>query len=314
MRIIDSQTTQAALPFERLIPAIRSLFVSGCEVPQRHSYNVTAADGARMTVLVMPAWTKDRYLGIKTVNVAPENVKSGLPGLFSTYVLYDARRGAPLAQIDGDQITSRRTAAASALAASHLARRDSECLVVVGAGRVGSLIAEAFREVLPIDRVMVWDKHPEKAHALVARLTELGFDAIVALDLATAVGDADVVSCTTLATEPVIHGDWLKSGSHLDLIGSFTPLMREADDQCFCGAGIYIDTEEALQKSGDLTGPMSRGIFKPQDIRGTLAALCRREVEGRHWSGERTVFKSVGTALEDLAAALLVFESAVESA
>jgi ornithine cyclodeaminase len=124
------------------------------------------------------------------------------------------------------------------------------------------------------------------------------------------VRQADIVSCATLATEPVIRGAWLQSGSHLDLIGGFTPQMREADDDCFKGSAVYVDTVEALQKAGDLLGPMARGVFAPADVAGTLEALCRAQAAGRQSGQSRTVFKSVGTALEDLAAAILVFESA----
>jgi ornithine cyclodeaminase len=133
-----------------------------------------------------------------------------------------------------------------------------------------------------------------------------GFDAVAATSLEAAVAAADIVSCATLAMEPIIPGRWLQPGSHLDLIGSYTPAMREADDDCFAGAALYIDTEEALAKSGDLLGPISRGVFGPGDVRGTLAALARGEVKGRSAPTERTVFKSVGNALEDLAAAMLV--------
>jgi ornithine cyclodeaminase len=112
-----------------------------------------------------------------------------------------------------------------------------------------------------------------------------------------------------LATEPVIKGEWLSAGSHLDLIGSFTPQMREADDACFAGSRLYVDTNEALQKSGDLLGPMSRGVFAADDVLGTLESLCRGKATGRASATERTVFKSVGTALEDLAAAMLAYRS-----
>ena len=129
-------------------------------------------------------------------------------------------------------------------------------------------------------------------------------------DLAAAVEAADIVSCATLATEPLVQGRWLRPGSHLDLIGGFTPAMREADDACFAGARLYVDTDEALRKSGDLLGPMTRGVFGAAQVCGTLAALCQRSTAGRRSPQERTVFKSVGTALEDLAAAMLVQESA----
>jgi ornithine cyclodeaminase/alanine dehydrogenase-like protein (mu-crystallin family) len=247
-------------------------------------------------------------MGIKTVNIFPGNAARGLPGLFSTYLLYDAATGEPLARIDGDEITSRRTVAASALAARFLARADASSLLVVGSGRVARLLAEAYRVVRPIREVIVWSRNPDAARRLAAALAQDGMAARASDDLEAAVRRADIVSCATLAAEPVIRGEWLREGSHLDLIGGFTPQMREADDACFAGARLYVDTLEALQKSGDLLGPMSRGVFGPGDICGTLESLCRGQAAGRRDGAERTVFKSVGTALEDLAAAMLVME------
>ena len=309
MKFFNTTETRAALPFDRLIEALKRMFVEGCEVPLRHTHTLTVDDGSQGTVLIMPAWRADSYLGIKTINIFPGNAARGLPGLFATYVLYDARTGEPLAQIDGNEITARRTVAASALAASMLARRNSKRLLVVGAGRVAARIPEAFRQVLPIEVVQVWARQPAQAEAMVNELRAGGFAASVAADLAEATARADVVSCATLATVPVIEGAWLSPGSHLDLIGSFTPLMREADDACFAGTRLFVDTSEALQKSGDLLGPMSRGVFSAQDVCGNLAELCAGAVPGRSADDQRTVFKSVGTALEDLAAAALVFEA-----
>ena len=309
MKIFDAESTRLALSFERLIPALAEMFVLGCEVPQRHSHTITGGDGSSSTLLLMPAWQVDRYLGIKTVAITPRNISVGLPGLYSTYMLYDATTGEPLALMDGNEITSRRTAAASALAASHLARATARRMLLVGAGRVASLLPQAYRAVRPIETVVIWDINYAMAHALAVRLNEQGFNALVATDLAGAARSADVICCATLATEPVIHGEWLLPGTHLDLIGSFTPQMRETDDACFKGSCLYIDTEEALLKSGDLLGPMERGVFAASHVRGTLAGLCRRTCTGRATDEERSVFKSVGTALEDLAAAIMVFES-----
>jgi len=312
MKIFNADQTRAALPFDRLIEALKRMFVEGCEVPLRHTHTLTAADGSQGTVLIMPAWRADSYLGIKTVNIFPGNSARGLPGLFATYVLYDARTGEPLAQIDGNEITARRTAAASALTASMLARKDAKHLLVVGAGRVAALIPEAYRQVLPIEEVQVWARKVSQAEALVGELRAGGIEASVATDLAVAAARADVVSCATLATAPVVQGAWLSAGSHLDLIGGFTPTMREADDACFTGASVFVDTNEALQKSGDLLGPLSRGVFAEEDVCGNLADLCRGTVSGRRSADQRTVFKSVGTALEDLAAASLVFEGGAQ--
>jgi len=310
MRLISAEETRQALPFDKLIDALRRLFASGCEVPPRQVLDIAApAHGSAMVSLVMPAWLPDRYYGVKTINIAPGNAGRGLPGLHAAYMLFDAVTGVPLAVIDGDQVTNRRTAAASALAASWLAREDASHLLVVGAGRIARLLPAAYRAVRPIRRVTVWARDAGKAAALAGELAAEGFDARPADDLAHAAGQADIVSCATLATEPVLQGRWLRPGSHLDLIGSFTPAMREADDDCFAGASLFVDTREALSKSGELIGPISRGVFTPADVRASLDALCRGEAGGRASRDERTVFKSVGNALEDLAAAMLVWEN-----
>ena len=312
MRIHDAAATAAALPYARLVPALQAMFARGCEVPPRHVHEVKklGSDSNFFTSLIMPAWLPGRYYGIKTINFAPGNAQRGLPGLHATYLLYDGSTGMPLALLDGDVITARRTAAASALAARWLARVDARRLLVVGAGRVARELPFAMRAVRPIEQVHVWARSPASAQALAQAWRDEGLAAQAVTDLAAACAEADIVSCATLATEPVMRGAWLRPGTHLDLIGSFTPAMREADDDCFAGAALYVDTGEALNKSGELLGPMARGVFAAGDVRGTLAALVRQEAAGRADAHERTVFKSVGTALEDLAAAILVHESA----
>ena len=310
MRQFDAAATRHALPFDALIAAIEALFVAGCNVPPRHVHAVCSGEPAAAeagTVLIMPAW-QDRYMGIKTVNIFPGNAARGMPALFSTYVLYDAATGEPLAQIDGNEITARRTAAASALAARYLAPAGAASLLVVGSGRVASLLPHAYRQVRPLHDVTVWSRNHDNAIKLAAELRADGFVARASADLEAAARHADIVSCATLATDTVIRGVWLRPGSHLDLIGSFTPQMRETDDACFAGARVFVDTLEALHKSGDLLGPMARGVLAPAGIAGTLEALCGGQVQGRR-GDERTVFKSVGTALEDLAAAMLVLNS-----
>jgi ornithine cyclodeaminase len=305
MKFVDAAATARALPFPALIAALEQMFLAGCEVPPREIHAI----GGALTALVMPAWQAGRYFGVKIVNVAPGNAALGLPGLFATYQLFDARTGEPLAQIDGNEITARRTAAASALAASKLARADAHRLLVVGAGRVASLMAQAHGAVRALDDVQVWARDPAAARALAARLVREGVPARPVIDLAEAATRADIVSCATLAHAPLIHGDWLAPGTHLDLVGGFTPAMREADDAALAGADVWIDTGEALAKAGDLLQPIDSGALRREDVRGTLADLCANRFVRRD-AAQRTVFKSVGTALEDLAAAILVQESA----
>jgi ornithine cyclodeaminase/alanine dehydrogenase-like protein (mu-crystallin family) len=311
VQLIDANTTRDRLAFPALIDALRDMFVAGCEVPQRHTHRIADAHQAGVTagtVLLMPAWQPGQRLGIKTVTIFPANGARGKPGLHSVYTLFDAATGEPLAQMDGDQITSRRTAAASALAASYLARADASRLLVVGAGRVAALLAEAYAAVRPIRRVQVWSRTPASARTLADRLAARGFQAEAVTDLRAAAADADVISCATLSTAPLVHGAWLQPGTHVDLIGSFSPEMRETDAACFARSRVYVDTHEALAKSGDVLQAIAEGAFSSERLQGHLADLCRGERRGRDSDREITLFKSVGSALEDLAAAQLVVD------
>jgi ornithine cyclodeaminase len=302
MRVIDADTTRRHLGAAQLIEALRQMFITGCEVPLRHTH--TVGEG---TLLLMPAWRAGQRLGLKTVTIFPGNSAIGQPGLYSTYLLFDASTGVPLAQLDGDQITSRRTAAASALAASFLARTDASHLLIVGTGRVASLIAEAMQVVRPLTEVLVWNHRAPSAEALASRLREQGFKARASTDLAAAVAAADIVSCATPSTTALIRGEWLQPGAHLDLIGSFTLGMCEADAACFERSRVFVDTPEALAKSGDVLRAVEAGAFKPGQLAGTLAELCRGTRPGRGSATQITLFKAVGSALEDLAAAELVW-------
>ena len=163
MRIFDATATESALPFDRLVPALQARFAEGCEVPARHVHEIPVPGSAPFTSLVMPAWIPGRYYGIKTINIAPGNAARGLPGLHAIYLLFDGSTGAPVACIDGDVLTARRTAAASALAAQWLARPDARHLLVVGAGRIASLLPQAYRQVREIAQVSVWARAPRQA-------------------------------------------------------------------------------------------------------------------------------------------------------
>lgn len=308
LRHFVTSATRAALPFAALIPALRNAFATGCEVPLRHTHRITHPEGQDGTVLLMPAWRPGQRLGIKTVSIFPGNSALGKPGLHAVYTLFDATTGEPLAQLDGNEITARRTAAASALAASFLAAPAASRLLVVGAGRVAQLMPEAMRCVRPIETVSVWNRHVDRAAALVQSLTDQGFQAALATDLHAAVREADLISCATLSTTALVRGVDLHPGAHLDLIGSFTPQMREADGACFARSRVFVDTDEALGKAGDVLAATAEGQFSAAQLEATLAQLCRAEHPGRRSADEITLFKSVGTALEDLAAAELVFD------
>lgn len=309
MRILSQAQTEQHLPFPALLQALEQLFVQGCDVPLRHNHPIQSADGEQAGILLlMPAWQPGKRLGVKTVSIFPGNQSKGLPGLHSVYILYDADTGRPLAVLDGDVITSRRTAAASALAARWLSRPDAKKLLVVGSGRVASLLPAAYRAVREIDTVEVWSRTASSAAALVESLRAQGFNAHQAHDLEAAVRSADIVSCATLSTAPLIQGQWLQPGTHLDLIGGFTPAMRESDNACLQRSTVFADTAEALMKAGDLLTPIAQGAWDATQLAATLETLCRGQHAGRQSAQEITLFKSVGSALEDLAAASLAYD------
>lgn len=307
MQIIDAATTAARLDFPALIDALRQAHGRGATVPLRHTHTIADPPGAGGTLLLMPAWREGGCLGLKTVTIFPANGARGLPGLHSVYTLFDARTGVPLALLDGNEITSRRTAAVAALAASFLARADARRLLVLGCGRVARLLPAALRAVRPITEVALWNHRSEGARRLAAELQAQGIAARAVDDLARAVAEADIVSAATLAAAPLVHGTWLAEGTHLDLIGSFTPAMREADAACFARSRVFVDGEEALAKSGDVLAARAEGGFDDTRLQGTLAQLCRGERAGRASRTEITLFKAVGSALADLAAAELVW-------
>lgn len=310
MKFFNALQIEQALPFQTLIHAVEQMFISGCEVPLRHNHAIMDTQNQQQgTLLLMPAWRSDSWLGVKTVSIFPNNSQQNLPGLHSVYILYQAATGKPVAILDGDTITSRRTAAASALAGRFLSRKNSKTLLILGAGRVASLLADAYRSVRPIEQVLVWNVTETKAQILVEHLRRQGFQAKAITDLAAASQQADIISCATLSTQPLIKREWLQSGVHLDLIGSFTPAMRESDDACFTDTRVFVDTEEALIKAGDILSPIAAGVFDKKSLCATLYDLCRGRHSGRLNNDEITVFKSVGTGLEDLAAAALAYET-----
>ena len=314
MRVFSAKETRDLLPFGALIEALREMFRAGAAAPLRHHHAIALDGQPDAALLLMPAWNPAGLGGVKIVNVNPGNAAAGIPSVSSSYLLFDAKTGRHLAALDGGELTDRRTAATAALAASYLARRDACRLLVVGAGRVAANLADAFRAVRPIEDVTVWNINAENAERLARRLTGAGFRAAAASDLEAAVAGADIISCATLAIDPLIAGAGLRPGQHLDLIGSFRPHMREADDAAVRRARVYIDTEGALKESGDIIGPIRSGALTEERIAGDLTGLCRGTVAGRGDEQEITLFKSSGSALADLGAATLAHASIEENA
>ena len=308
---LDAAQIAAALPYPVLIEALRDAFRSGAEAPQRHVHTISPANDA--VLLLMPVWQPERHAGVKLVTVAPRNPARDLPTVHSIFMLFDSATGAPVCQMDGEELTLRRTAAASALASSFLSRAGSSRLLLVGTGSLAPYMAAAHCAARPIRHVTVWGRSPDKAartaDQLRAQLADAGIAVEVAADLETAARNADIISCATTSTVPLLQGSWMQPGVHVDLVGGFRPNMREADDALMAAADIFVDTHAgALAEAGDLVQPMANGSLARADIRAELADLCAGRHPGRTEAAQQTLFKSVGTALEDLCGANLAWD------
>jgi len=302
---IDHAHVESLLSWPSLIDALGAMFRTGCEAPLRHAH-VWPEGAERNSLLLMPAWQAGRYTGVKIVHVAPGHA----PTVHAAYLLSDAATGAPLAFLDGGALTDRRTAAASVLAARHLARPDSRRLLLLGSGKVAHALASAYPAAFPIDDIAIWSRDGTRAARLAARLRAEGHPARAAANPDPS--EADIVSAATLSRSPLVRGDKVRPGTHVDLVGAFRPDMRESDAALLAGATLVVDTRAgALAEAGDLIQAMAEGAFGRDHIAAELAELLRGDHPGRRTAAEVTVFKSVGWAGEDLAAAILAYEGAL---
>ena len=316
MRIIEAEAIDRALTRESMVAALRAGFREAVVTPVRHHHPMARSGEPDAMLLLMPAWSDvsggladDAVMGVKIVSVVPGNAARGLASVIGAYVLMSGVTGAPLAVLDGTRLTLWRTAGASALAADHLARADAARLVMVGAGSLAEHLIAAHCAIRPIREVAIWNRSADKAEALAAKFAGGPVRVVAVDDLEAAVRRADVVSAATMSTVPLIRGDWLRPGTHVDLVGGYTPAMREADDAAIARSRVFVDTRAgALKEAGDLTGPIATGVLRPEDVVADLAELCGGAA-GRRGDDEITLFKSVGTALEDLVAARAVWRA-----
>ena len=306
MRMLDAAAVRAATPWPDLIAAIAAAVAEdAATAPERHVHPVGLPGGGTGSLLLMPAWVDGEVIGVKTVTYVPSNAGTDVPTVNAVYVLFDGRTGEPHAVLDGGELTDRRTAAVSALAGSRLARADAERLLVVGTGRLSPNMARAHAAVRPLSSIEVWGRRPEAAAAVASRLRAEGLPAEASADLDAGVGRAEIVSCVTGATEPLVRGELLAPGTHLDLVGSFRPDMRESDDEAAARATIFVDSVAGALMSGDLAQPIADGVITEDSVVADLQALAAGDHPGRTSPDEITLFKSAGFAAADLAAARL---------
>ena len=305
MQFLDAEMIRARLPWPVILAALDEALLADVHAPLRASHGIEVPGKPAATLLMMPAWRNGRSIGVKLVTVFPGNADERKRSVSALYALFDAHDGAPLALLDGEELTARRTAGASAYAASRLARRNARALVVLGAGRIGRALIDAHRSIRPLERVSVWSRTAAHAETTAAECARAGIPAQPCTDLEAAVATADMISCATLSTTPLVLGRWLKPGVHLDLVGAFRKDMRETDAAALERADIIAvdDRTAALAEGGDIVQAIACGAIDARSIAAELRDFARGAHPGRTRENQITVFKSVGFALEDLAAA-----------
>jgi ornithine cyclodeaminase len=311
----DAETVHRLLDYPSLISALRTAHATDV-MPQTHTTVLSDQGPSDNNFVSLLAWGNPGAIAVKLVGVFPGNtqIKPPQPSVQGLVALFSGRTGAPVLTADGAALTFRKTAADSALGADHLARDDARTLVILGAGGLAPHMIEAHRAIRPsIERVLIWNRTPERAEQLAQGLAHFPVDVKASQDLAGVLGEADIVSCVTMATQPLVKGALLKPGCHVDLVGAYLPEMREADDDVVRRAGrVFVDTRAGCEGSGEISIPLALGLITRDSIEADLFDLCTGRRRGRKIEDEITVYKNVGGAHLDLFTASYLCERLVE--
>ena len=303
---IDEHFIEEQTIFPELISELKQAFsLNKTIVPLRHHHDFPNPEvNSDTTLLLMPAWNPGENAGVKIVTVSPENGKFDLPSINGTYIYLDAAKGTVKAILEAKSLTAKRTAAASALASSYLSIKNASSLLMIGTGALSTNLIKAHTSMRPITHVYLWGRNFDKAKSLSKTLENENFKVIPIQTIEEKIEDVAIISCATLSKTPLVFGKHLKPGQHVDLVGAYKKDMREADNETIVKASVFVDTYQGgLKESGDIIIPLQEGIIQESDIKADLFELCAHAKKRRTAKEEITVFKSVGHALEDLAAA-----------
>jgi ornithine cyclodeaminase/alanine dehydrogenase-like protein (mu-crystallin family) len=316
LRILSAKQIRAAISMKDIIEAMELAFVelsTGTpEMPIRAHISITEPEG---TALFMPSYMKpSEMIGIKVVTLFEENRNNDLPYIQGMVSLFDGNNGTPRAVLDGGTITFLRTGAASGLATSLLSRKDSASCAIFGAGVQGRTQLEAVCAVRDIKRACVYDILPTAAETFAREMSEeLGIEIVVAKSSQEAVKDADIICCATIAETPVFDDRDLPAGVHINAVGSYKPHVQEVPEEMVLRSRLYVDhRESALAETGDLILPIKKGVLNKEHIVAEIGEVAAGKAPGRSSASEITFFKTVGVAVQDLAAATIILKRAEE--
>lgn len=311
MQIIEQTQIDSVLEFDALRIALQQGFAQQFGMPKRHVYELDNSETNHDAFAVLPAWN-EQVIGVKAFSYFPNNAESGYASLYSKIMLFSRSHGEPLALVDGTRITLWRTATVSALASYYLSRTNSQHLVFFGSGNLAEFMVRAHLSVRNFKRVTLIGRNQEKVAALLNNLQRAFTDVefMVGQSCEEVINSADVISCATGSPTALFNGDWLKPGTHVDLIGNHRSDSRECDSTTITKSNVYVDSKaNVLAEAGELLIPISEGVFNEANVCGELADLAKENNYARKNEADITVFKSVGTALSDLVAANHVYQS-----
>lgn len=297
MDMLDAKRVHELADFPGLIEALRTAHKGGMpKHSDRLIYQEPNPTGQPDIFIILPAWEPQEAILAKFVTSFPDNKERyGISNVNSLYCMINGQTGVTEAVMDGEAVIFRKTSSDSALGSSILSRPDAETFLMIGAGALAPYAVEAHLTVRPsVKRVLLWNRTASNAEVLAARLAEKGISAEVAGGLDVAVAEADTICSATMATTPHLKGSMLKPGCHVDLIGSFTPEMREADDDVLRRATIFVDHRQTTTRSGEFLGPFERGVITPDDVRADLFELVQGKAEGRLGDDDITMMKNGG--------------------
>jgi ornithine cyclodeaminase len=300
MKSFDAAAVAKLVDYPGLIAALEEAHRAA--MPEAQHMVMDEPEGGSNKFVSLLGWVKNDVVAAKLVGVFPTNLKRQPPepSVQGLVAVFDAKTGAPTLIADGAAMTFRKTAGDSGLGSRLLARPDAKTLLVLGAGGLAPHMIDAHAAARPsIERVMIWNRTPERATALAERLADR-YAVTAVLDLDDAVAQADIVSCVTMSDRPLVKGRCLKPGAHLDLVGAYLPTMREADDEAIKRGSLFVDTRNGMEGAGDLIQPVNAGVIGWDAVRGDAFELCQGVHAGRSAEDEITIYKNVGGGHLDL--------------
>ena len=310
MRFIDREEVSKRLTYEICIPLVRDAMIafSRGETKQLLRSLIPLSDG-RVFGIMPGAMGANAAFGAKLISVFPENFARGIQSHQGLVILFDPESGAPVCAAHAGEITAIRTAAASAVATDALARKDARRLAILGYGEQAQTHARAIRKVRDIESIAVWGRSFDRAHAFATSLhAELGLPVAAARDVREAVAEADIICTVTSATEPILKGEWVKPGTHVNVVGSGYAGPAEVDNDLVLRSRFIVDSREGvLQQGAEFLRAKQAGLIGDDHIVAEIGEVLTGKLEGRRSAAEITVYKSLGHIVQDLASAWALY-------